>query len=600
MKIKHLILIALVLISSQLSFAQDNLLYKYIQPGSRMVMRFNLIKIASKVPGETFRASSLYQDMMKNDNGEIKNFLSDPSGTGIDFSTDFILTVITGEDGESTSPLLIARLGDAGKFTAQMEKMNKGEDDRIKVFGSNRLLLPKSFGPAIAWNNEVMIVTGISNGKKELNAIFTDTLDNRDMEVRMNEVAERLNNELKEKCFAALTPNTNNAFVNSPVFSKLMNESGDIRIWNSGAKPATTKEIQQLPPFVTRFLSTLQAAQGTESTSIVNFENGKIAGAIRNYISPEMGAIYQKYPQEPLPTQLVSRLPQGKILMLMMSAFNKDMSGEISKQNGMAGFIDSLKQYLKVDLSLFQKGFQNKAMMAIMEMPAKEDDNGEKKKILENLGLFIVIPVADKAAVAQLKALADRKMDSLAATEKGEKIMSVFRPAIMYNDSLCVIAHSAAMAEAYLNHSGNAPLPAWLPANQKGNMWMSLGFRDIMTMVFSMAGKPGKSKNNQTMEMLEMFDQLVITGGDYAEGSMNSQMEFRFSNPDKNVLEQLFEMANRASMQKAKAKKEMADTPEIMQDDVVTDAPKEAPPAPKKAPVKKPVSKSKTPAKTKG
>ena len=60
MKIKHLILIALVLISSQLSFAQDNLLYKYIQPGSRMVMRFNLIKIASKVPGETFRASSLY------------------------------------------------------------------------------------------------------------------------------------------------------------------------------------------------------------------------------------------------------------------------------------------------------------------------------------------------------------------------------------------------------------------------------------------------------------------------------------------------------------------------------------------------------------
>ncbi len=82
------------------------------------------------------------------------------------------------------------------------------------------------------------------------------------MDVRMNEVAERLNNELKEKCFAALTPNTNNAFVNSPVFSNLMSESGDIQIWNNGVKPTTTKELQQLPPFVTRFLSTLQAAQG--------------------------------------------------------------------------------------------------------------------------------------------------------------------------------------------------------------------------------------------------------------------------------------------------------------------------------------------------
>lgn len=600
MKIKPLILFLLLLISSQLIYAQNNPLYKYIQSGSRMVMRFNLVKMAAKIPGETFRASSLYRDMMKNDNGEINNFLSNPSGTGIDFSTDFILTVITGEDGESSSPLLIARLGDAGKFTTLMEKLNKGEDSRIQTFGSNRLMLPKSFGPAIAWNDEVMIVTGNSNGKKELNAVFTDTTDTRDMEVRMNEVAERLNKELKEKCFAALTPNTNNSFVNSPVFSNLMNESGDIRIWNSGAKPATPKEIRQLPPFVSRFLSTMQAAKGYESTSIVNFDNGKITGAIRNYISPEMGAIYQKYPQEPLPTQLVSRLPQGKILMLMMSAFNKDMSGEISKQNGMAGFMDSLKQYLKIDLSLFQKGFQNKAMIAIMEMPAKENDNGGKKKILENMGLFIVLPVADKAAVAQLKALADRKMDSLAATEKGEKIMSLFRPAIMYNDSLCVIAHSAAMAEAYLNQSGNGTLPAWLPANQKGNMWMSLGFRDIMTMVVNMAGKNGKSKEKETMELLEMFDQLVITGGEYADGSMNSRMEFRFSNPDKNVLEQLFDMANRASMQKAKAKKAMADEPVIMQDEEVYDAPKEAPPAPKKAPVKKPATKSKTPAKTKG
>ncbi len=31
------------------------------------------------------------------------------------------------------------------------------------------------------------------------------------------------------------------------------------------------------------------------------------------------------------------------------------------------------------------------------------------------------------------------------------------------------------------------------------------------------------------MEMFSMFDQLIVTGGDYAEGSMNSQMEFRFS-----------------------------------------------------------------------
>lgn len=600
MKIKPLIIVALVMLTSQTILAQTDPLYRYIQPGSRMIMRFNLVKIASKVPGETFRASSLYQDMMKNDDGQISAFLSDPSGTGLDFSTDFILTMVTGQDGESTSPLLIARLSDAGKFTALMEKMNKGETSRIQVFGTNRLMLPKSFGPAIAWNDEVMILTSLSNGKKEMNAVFADTTDTRDMDVRMKEVADRLNKELKEKCFAALTPSVTTTFTGSPAFTNLMNETGDIRIWNNGAAPAANKDIKQLPAFFTRFLSTLQAANGNERTSIVNFEKGKISGAFRNYIKPELGAIYQKYPQEPLPTRLVSRLPDGKILMLVMSAANKDMAREMSQQNGMAGFMDSLKQYLNLDLSLLTKAFQNHAMMAIMELPAKEVKDEEKKNPLERLGFYFVMPVADKAAVAQLKALADRKMDSLAATEKGEKIMSVFRPAIMYNDSLCVIAHSAAMAEAYLNNSGTTALPAWLPAAPKGNMWMNFGFRDIMTMVYSMAGKPGKNKDKQANEIFGMFDQLIMTGGEYANGSLNSQMEFRFSNPDKNVLEQLFELANTASQQKAKARKEMSDAPVIMQDEEVMEAPKEVPPAPKKAPVKKPATKAKTPVKTKG
>ena len=69
-------------------------------------------------------------------------------------------------------------------------------------------------------------------------------------------------------------------------------------------RPEPQRRLTVLPVSYTHLdvykRQTLQAAQGTESTSIVNFENGKIAGAIRNYISPEMGAIYQKYTQEPL------------------------------------------------------------------------------------------------------------------------------------------------------------------------------------------------------------------------------------------------------------------------------------------------------------
>lgn len=592
MKFKPLILIALVLLTGPAVFAQTNPLYKYIQPGSRMLMSFNLLKIAAKVPGETFRSSGLYQEMLKNDKGDISAFLADPSSTGIDFSTDFLLSAGPVSE-ENDSPVLIGRLSDQGKFAALMEKMNQSSEDRMQVFGNNRIILPETFGPAIAWNDEIFVITGLSNGKKEMTAIFSDTTDTRDMELRMNEATGRLHAALKERCFAALTAKATGIPFTSPVFTSLMNESGDIRIWNSGETQTNTDALKKLPPFVTRFLTNLQTASGSEKTSVINFEKGMIAGTTHTYLRPEMGAIYQKYPQEVLPTGLVRRLPEGKILMLMMTAVNKEMARELSLKNGMTEMLDSLKQYLKVDLSLIQKGFRNNGLFAVMEFPSKEEATEGRKNILENLGIFIVLPVADKAAVAQLKALADRKLDSLAGTEKGEKVMSMFRPVIHYNDSLCVITLSQAQAEAYLNNPGTAALPAWLPADQKGSMWMNLNFREIMMMVINMAGNPGKGSSKQAMDMFSVFDQMIVNGSDYANGRLSSRMEFRFSNPDKNVMEQLFELVNRLSQEKAQARSESFTPPVIVPDEEVTDAPKEAPPAKKKAPAKKPAAKTK-------
>jgi len=537
-------------------------------------------------------ATSVYQDSPKNDKGTLPAFTQDPSSSGIDFSTDFILSTGPADD-EKSSTTLIGHLADQGKFAALMEKMNESSDSKVQVFGTNRLILPKRTEPAIAWNDEVFVITGMGGGKKELTAVFADTTDTRDMEVRMNEVTERIRRQTKELCFAALTPKSSSTLFNSTVLTTMMNETGDIKIWNSGETQTNTKSLKKLPPFVTQFLSRIQAANGSEKTSIINFEKGKIAGTVRTYLSPEMGAIYQKYQQELLPTGLVRRLPEGKILMLMMSAVNKDMAREMSLKNGMSELMDSMKQYLKMDLSLFQKGFKNNALMAIMQFPSKEETDDTKKNFLENMGLFIVLPVADKAAVASLKELADRKLDSMANTEKGEKMMRQFRPAILYNDSLGVPALSEAVAQAYHNNPGTANLPDWLPASQPGSMWMNLNFREMMMMVFNMAGKPGKGRDKQAMEMLSTFDQMIVTGGDFSNGSLNSRMEFRFSNPDKNVLEQLFEMANRISQDKAKASSESFTPPVIVQDVELMDAPKEAPPAKKKTSVKKPAAKTK-------
>jgi len=169
----------------------------------------------------------------------------------------------------------------------------------------------------------------------------------------------------------------------------------------------------------------------------------------------------------------------------------------------------------------------------------------------------------------------------------------MFRPVIHYNDSLCVITLSQAQAEAYLNNPGTAALPAWLPADQKGSMWMNLNFREIMMMIVNMAGNPGKGNSRQAMDVFSVFDQMIVNGSDYANGRLSSRMEFRFSNPDKNVMEQLFNMINQLYNEKAQSKKEAGMPPAIMHEEGDSDASIEAPPARKKAPAKKPATKTK-------
>lgn len=84
------------------------------------------------------------------------------------------------------------------------------------------------------------------------------------MEIRMNEVTERIRQQTKELCFAALTPKSSGTLFNSAVLTALMNETGDIKIWNSGETATNTKALKKLPPFFTQFLSRMQAANGSE------------------------------------------------------------------------------------------------------------------------------------------------------------------------------------------------------------------------------------------------------------------------------------------------------------------------------------------------
>ena len=155
-------------------FAQTNPLVKYLPDNTTMVMSFNPVSIGKKIPGETFRQSFMYREMMKKDNEEVKAFLSDPSISGIDFTNDLLIAFITDTTEEYSKPSvhLFGLIKNEALFAVSMKKMAK-ENDTVKVFGTDKILFKENGSPSIAWNNNVFVInmSGAQQTRSEINEI---------------------------------------------------------------------------------------------------------------------------------------------------------------------------------------------------------------------------------------------------------------------------------------------------------------------------------------------------------------------------------------------------------------------------------------------
>lgn len=73
-------------------------------------------------------------------------------------------------------------------------------------------------------------------------------------------------------------------------------------------------------------------------------------------------------------------------------------------------------------------------------------------------------------------------------------------------------------------------------------MLININMKEIIKMVLGkkMAGKNGQDEQ----KLMDMFDQVIMYGGNYENESMNTTMEFKFSNQNENALKQLFDIVN--------------------------------------------------------
>ena len=537
MKRKFVLLLTIAM-QQALLFAQTNPLVKYLPDNTSMVISFNPVSLTKKIPGETFRQSAVYREMMKKDSTEVMAFLSTPSVSGIDFSNDLLIAFTTGatEEQPKMSVHLFGSIKNEALFAISMKKMAK-KTDSVKIYGTDKILYKENGSPSIAWNNSVFVIN--LNSGSAMTAVsvpYNDTATQEEYNRAVQRATEKMMKAQRNLCFELLTQKQKKIFGADSRFINQMSAAGDIKIWSNGMQSPLAGRI-----FGLAGLNKLQTPAGGSKTSSINFENGKIVMQSNSYPDEAVTAVYKKYPTTPVNTDLSRRLPKGKLLGLISTSYNPEMAMELMQKSGLKEMVAEMKGKMPFDLNLITASFGNNMMLAVI----KSDDISSEDSLtrsIDGIKLLLAMPIADKVKFDEMRKSVHHLWDSLKNGESGGKMMKELNPFIKYNDTLFVLSLSPDVATAFLNNTGTEPVPDWLQSKSQYPMLININMKEIIKMVLGkkMAGKNGQDEQ----KLMDMFDQVIMYGGNYENESMNTTMEFKFSNQNENALKQLFDIVN--------------------------------------------------------
>ncbi len=531
-------LLIAAMLGQSAAFSQSNPLFKYLPDDITMVMSIDAKSLGSKIPAETFRQSFFYREMMKDPNMPLAAFLSEPEKLGIDLSGGIVLAIkeesIEGMERTQPGFYLFIKLRDAEVFTANMKKI-AGDEGKIAMYGTDRILLSEASMTA-AWNNDVFIVSnGYANKMRQsfLNDFsYSDTVPPDPAKI------ERAKRELmkgqREMCFELLTPKSQNTISSNTYFIEAMNTPADIRLWSSGSGNPITKKML---PFA-GIMEKLGSISGKNKTALINFENGKIVMRSRNFLGEVTADIYKKYHPTPQNMDLVKRLPAGTLMGLATVSFNQEMANELIQKNGLMGILDSVKKEIPFDLSLLPGVFKSNMMIAVVktDITATTDTLTSQKGGMQ---LVIALPIADKVKFENLKAAIPALLDSVKGIK--EKLFEKSPLFAKHTDDMLVITMSPQTADEFLQNKGTGEVPAWLQEYSKHPMVVTIGLKEIMSGILG-NNRPEDNRQGMIATVMSKFDKILVYGGGYENESINSTMEFRFSDPNENSLKQMFDM----------------------------------------------------------
>jgi uncharacterized protein DUF4836 len=474
----------------------------------------------------------MFEDFLKEVPEDGKDFIKNPAHTGIDLSQGLYIVIPANTNSKKSEPVLYGVPKDTAQFAAMVKKLFPKK--KATKIGVGKVVIDS--GKALAWNHEIFIITGSSVKEEPAN------------QTAKAKGAAQLTKtkQLAEKCKTLL--NKRQAPLTNEYFSSLLKEDGDLYLWTNNTLQPQEQKKGNAPPVLGMLNKNLMRSANYTS-GIIKFETGKVSMQMKRYMPASLDSIYGKYPLGNINIDLLKKLPAGHTVFLYSFRFSPAMVNEIFRKAGADNLVDSLSKgnLKKDDLLAALKG---DAMLAVIKASDVSEEDSVTNK-LNGMQVFIAGSINDKE---KFKSLAERlkpKKDS----GEDNPVRKIPKPFIFSNDSIFVVSISEIAAKKFLSSPGNNSEIENLFQPYKN--YPSAAILDLKT-VFGLAGqlilkRKSPEEAKQSMEILGMFDKLIVYSEQHTESYTPGTMELTLVNKDENSLRQFLNLLDLLNSVKPKA-----------------------------------------------
>lgn len=526
--LKTLTILLLFLVHTFAIFSQTNAVLNYLPDNSKMVVKINSTSLRQKIKWEELMNYKMFEDFLKEVPQEGKDFIKNPEHTGIDLSQGFFV-VVSANANKEAKPAIYGIPKDTARFAAMIRKLNPQK--KITKIGNGKLVIDKN--TAVAWNNEIFVITGIASKDEAANQTAKDKA--------AAELAK--SKQLTEKSKTLLTKRA--AAFSNEYFTSLLKEDGDVYLWTNNT---IQEQKKGKAPQVLGILNKNLLRNATFTSGIIRFENGKATMQMKRYMPASVDSIYSKYPLGNINLELLRKLPSAHPLLLYSFSVSPSMINEMLTKAGADDLLDSLnkKNIKKEDILGAIKG---DAMLAVVKTNESSEEDSVTSK-LNGIQIFLAGSIGDKEKFKSLIKSWQTKKDSTG----NNAVSKIPRPFVLSNDSVFVASISQMAAEKFLNSPANNSEMENL--FQPYKTYPAVSIVDLKT-IFGLAGpfifkRKSQEEAEQTAKVLGTFDKLISYGGHHTSNYVSSTVELTLVNKDENSLKQFLNLLDLINSTKPK------------------------------------------------